>query len=110
MGDCVFCSIAAHDSPAHRLFEDDTTFAFLDAAPAARGHTLVAPKAHRETLTDVEPSLVGDVFRTARRVALALETVSKPTVSASCSRTAVWPVRRCSTPTSTSSPGTRTTA
>lgn len=78
MADCVFCAIAAGESPAHRVFEDEETLAFLDAAPAARGHTLVIPKAHAETITDVPEALVGEVFRTAQRVATALEDTYEP--------------------------------
>jgi len=72
MADCVFCSIAADSAPAHRVYEDERTVAFLDANPAARGHTLVVPRAHAESITDMRGPLVEDVFRTVRRVAVAL--------------------------------------
>ncbi|MDZ5810782.1 HIT family protein [Halorubrum sp. AD140] len=73
MSHCAFCSIVAEDSSAHRLYEDDHSFAFLDIEPATRGHTLVIPKSHYETLTDIPTSLAGDVFQTVHRVASALE-------------------------------------
>ncbi|WP_079890826.1 HIT family protein [Halococcus agarilyticus] len=73
MPDCVFCSIAADSSPAYRLYEDENTLAFLDIKPAIRGHTLVIPKTHHVTLTDMPEDLVADVFRTVQRVAAALE-------------------------------------
>lgn len=76
MSDCVFCSIVAGESPAYRLYEDEQTLAFLDIEPATRGHTLVVPKAHHETTTDMPESLTGAVFRTVHRVAGALESVS----------------------------------
>ena len=73
MSDCVFCSIAADSSPAYRLYEDEKTLAFLDIEPATRGHTLVIPKTHYETTTDMPESLVGEVFKTVHHVSDALE-------------------------------------
>lgn len=73
MSDCVFCSIVAADSPAYRIYEGEKTLAFLDIEPAARGHTLVIPNAHCETITDMQEDLIGEVFRTVQRVATVLE-------------------------------------
>jgi histidine triad (HIT) family protein len=78
MSDCVFCSIAADRAPAYRVAEDERTLAFLDVNPAARGHTLVVPKEHAESITEMRASLVGDVFQTAQRVAAALESAFEP--------------------------------
>lgn len=50
--DCVFCRIIRGELPAHKVFEDDRTFAFLDAYPLARGHTLIVPKVHVARLED----------------------------------------------------------
>jgi len=73
MPDCVFCSIVAEDSPAYRLYEDEHSLAFLDIEPATRGHTLVVPKTHYETTTDMPESLAGRVFETVHHVSDALE-------------------------------------
>ena len=78
MTGCVFCSIAADNSPAHRLYENANTLAFLDIEPATRGHTLVIPKQHYETITDAPEGIVEAVFRTVRRVAVTLESVYEP--------------------------------
>jgi histidine triad (HIT) family protein len=51
---------------------------FLDTVPAARGHTLVIPKEHYETITDTPEEIVDTVFRTVRRVAATLESVYEP--------------------------------
>ncbi|WP_181685931.1 HIT family protein [Halorhabdus salina] len=75
MSDCVFCSIVAEESPAYRIYEDDRSLAFLDIEPASRGHTLIIPKSHYETVTDMPESLVGDIFQTVHHVAGALESV-----------------------------------
>ncbi|MGA7476388.1 MAG: HIT family protein [Thermoplasmata archaeon] len=50
---CVFCDIVARRAPAHLLYEDDTTLAFLAKYPVTRGHLLVVPKRHGARLTDL---------------------------------------------------------
>jgi histidine triad (HIT) family protein len=70
---CVFCSIVAEESPAYRLYEDEHSLAFLDIEPATRGHTLVVPKTHYETTTDMPASLAGKVFETVHHLSDALE-------------------------------------
>ncbi len=72
--DCVFCSVVAGDSPAHRVFADDSTVAFLDSRPLFPGHTLVVPRRHVETLTDLPQELVGPFFERVRRITGAMET------------------------------------
>ncbi len=44
--DCVFCKIIAGEIPAHKVYEDEYTYAFLDIVPIREGHTLVIPKKH----------------------------------------------------------------
>ena len=73
MTECTFCSIVAGNSSAQRVYEDETTLAVLDTEPATRGHTLVIPKLHRGTITEMQESLAGQVFKTVHRVASALE-------------------------------------
>lgn len=71
MSDCVFCKIVAGQIPSTRVYEDDAILAFLDIGPIIKGHTLVIPKAHHETLTDVPPALLARVIEGVRRVAVA---------------------------------------
>ncbi|MCX2817793.1 MAG: histidine triad (HIT) family protein [Methanobacteriota archaeon] len=68
MTDCVFCSILDDEIPSYGVYEDDETYAFLDANPLARGHTLVIPKTHAETLGDLDDGGKA-VFETTRRLA-----------------------------------------
>jgi histidine triad (HIT) family protein len=60
--DCIFCQIVAGDIPGRIVHETETTLAFLDANPLSRGHTLVVPKAHHETIGDMDAALAADVF------------------------------------------------
>lgn len=65
---CIFCRIADGDAPGRIVHEDETTAAFLDANPLARGHTLVVPRDHHERLNDLPPDLAADVFATLHRL------------------------------------------
>ena len=50
---CVFCRIVKGDLPGTRVYEDDAVLAFLDINPVAKGHLLVIPKGHYETLLNI---------------------------------------------------------
>lgn len=67
--DCPFCAIVAGTAPAHRLYEDGHTLAFLDRAPLTRGHALVIPKQHARTLLDITPVTAGHLMAIARDLA-----------------------------------------
>jgi histidine triad (HIT) family protein len=47
--------------------------AFLDARPVFKGHVLVAPRTHVETLGDLPGSAIGPYFGYVRRLAVAVE-------------------------------------
>ncbi|HEX2046291.1 MAG TPA: HIT family protein [Acidimicrobiales bacterium] len=70
---CVFCSIVAGHVPAHVVASDDATLAFLDSRPVFPGHTLLVPRDHHETLTDLPADLLGPLFDAAQRLARAVE-------------------------------------
>ncbi len=67
--DCIFCRIVAGELPSIRVDEDERTVAFLDIAPATRGHTLVIPRAHARDLLEVAPEDLAACAATAQRVA-----------------------------------------
>lgn len=52
-GPCFICQIVARNPeyPAHIVYEDDVTIAFLNKYPPLYGHTLIAPREHREQVT-----------------------------------------------------------
>ena len=52
--DCIFCKIARGDIPCTSVFESEELIAFLDISPVNKGHTLLVPKAHMETLFDMK--------------------------------------------------------
>jgi len=71
----IFAKILRGELPAHKVYEDDKTFAFLDIMPRAPGHTLVVPKAAVRTLIDIEPDDLASLFKTTQAVARAVMTV-----------------------------------
>jgi histidine triad (HIT) family protein len=52
--DCIFCKIVAGELPATIVDEDERTIAFMDIAPATRGHALVIPRAHAPDLLSID--------------------------------------------------------
>lgn len=67
--DCIFCAIVAGDAPATKIDEDEHTLAFMDIAPAARGHALVIPKRHAADVLEIDPEDLGHTMRAAQRLA-----------------------------------------
>jgi histidine triad (HIT) family protein len=67
--DCIFCKIVAGEIPASIVDEDELTIAFMDIAPATRGHALVIPRAHSSDLLSVEPEDLSAVALAAQRLA-----------------------------------------
>jgi histidine triad (HIT) family protein len=72
MDSCGFCGISAGSSPAHMVLSDDVAVAFLDARPVFKGHVLVAPRAHAETLADLPADAVGPFFLRVQRISAVL--------------------------------------
>ncbi|MFN2614758.1 MAG: HIT family protein [Actinomycetota bacterium] len=72
--DCLFCRIARGQLDAFIVYEDEETLAFLDHRPVFPGHTLLVPRAHVDTLTDLPDDLVEPFFTGARTLARAVET------------------------------------
>jgi histidine triad (HIT) family protein len=73
MSDCAFCEIVAGQRPAHFVFATELALGFLDSRPLFKGHTLIVPRAHIETLTDLPAESLGPFFGYAQRVAGAME-------------------------------------
>jgi histidine triad (HIT) family protein len=71
----VFCEILDGRRPAEIVLDDDFALAFLDARPLFKGHTLLIPRAHHETLADLPPASVEPLFTRAQRLAWLMEEV-----------------------------------
>ncbi|QQG48133.1 MAG: HIT domain-containing protein [archaeon] len=69
---CIFCKIVSRKEASHIIYEDEKHIAFLDAFPFSRGHTLVCPKQHGETIWDMNEAEIAELFKVASRVSRAV--------------------------------------
>jgi len=73
MSGCIFCSMVRGQAKATKVFEDEKILVVMDIKPITNGHMLVIPKKHAELLTELDDEYVGDMFKTAKKVAKALK-------------------------------------
>jgi histidine triad (HIT) family protein len=71
--DNIFAKILRGEIPAHKVYEDDETLAFMDVMPQADGHVLVVPKSPSRNLLDADPETLSSLMRTVRKVANAVK-------------------------------------
>jgi len=65
---CLFCKIINQEIPSFKIFEDDTTYAFLDISPLSQGHTLVVPKKHFRHVLETDSITITQCFDTIKRI------------------------------------------
>jgi len=69
----VFAKILRGEIPAHVVWEDAETLAFMDVMPAVDGHVLVIPKAKARNILDIRPHDLAAVIETVRKIAVAVK-------------------------------------
>jgi histidine triad (HIT) family protein len=74
----VFTRIIRGEIPAAKVYEDEQTIAFMDAGQVNPGHVIVATKKQVETVLDLDDDLAGALFRTAAKVARAVDRAFRP--------------------------------
>jgi histidine triad (HIT) family protein len=74
----VFTRIIGGELPAAKVYEDEHTFAFMDAGQVNPGHVIVATRRQVETILELDDELAGALFRTAARVARAVDSAFRP--------------------------------
>ena len=67
----VFAKILRGELPAHKIYEDADTFAFMDIMPRGTGHCLVIPKTPARNILDIQPDSLATVAKTAQKLAKA---------------------------------------
>jgi len=73
----VFTRIINGEIPSAKVYEDEYTIAFMDAGQVNPGHVIVATKRQVETILDIDDELAAALFRTAARVARAVDRAFK---------------------------------
>jgi histidine triad (HIT) family protein len=76
--DNIFAKILRGELPAHKVYEDDEVFSFMDIFPQARGHTLVIPKYEAENFFDLPPEWAAKLIQKTQKVAKAVRDVVEP--------------------------------
>jgi histidine triad (HIT) family protein len=71
----VFAKILRGEMPAHKVYEDERAFAFLDIMPRAPGHTLVIPKIPARTILDIAPDDLARLIKVTQTIARAAVSV-----------------------------------
>jgi histidine triad (HIT) family protein len=69
--DNIFAKILRGEAGCIKVFEDDSTLAFMDVMPQADGHTLVIPKEPAVTLVDLSEEGAMACARTVKRIVAA---------------------------------------
>ncbi|HSX53056.1 MAG TPA: HIT domain-containing protein [Patescibacteria group bacterium] len=78
MNDSIFTKIVKGEIPAHKVYEDDKTLAFLDIHPTKPGHTLVIPKMQVEFIWDLPEEDYQALMGTVKKVGSRIREVLKP--------------------------------
>lgn len=78
MTETVFSRIIAGELPCAKVYEDEHTFAFMDAGQVNPGHVIVATKVPAETLLDLDEDAVAALFRAVSKIARAVDAAFRP--------------------------------
>jgi histidine triad (HIT) family protein len=68
----VFCEVVGGTVPASTVLDEPDIVAVLDQTPVFKGHVLVVPRVHLETLDVVPAELLQPMFSTVQRVQRAV--------------------------------------
>lgn len=71
--DNIFAKILRQEIPCIKVYEDDSTLAFMDVMPQADGHTLVIPKEPAIDLLDLSDVAASDLIVKVKEVAGAVK-------------------------------------
>jgi len=68
----VFAKILRGELPAHKVYEDADTLAFMDIMPRCDGHVLVIPKTPARNVLDATPEQLTACLVTVQRLSKAV--------------------------------------
>ncbi len=75
---CIFCKIIAGEVPNYTLGENQQAISFLDVQPVVKGHALVIPKVHAETLLDLPDDQVEGLFLLVKETTQKIQNTLHP--------------------------------
>lgn len=68
----VFAKILRGELPAHKVYEDGETLAFMDIMPRCEGHVLVIPKGPARNVLDATPDQLAACIKTVQILSKAV--------------------------------------
>lgn len=71
----IFTKIIQGEIPCYKIYEDDSTFAFLDIHPESRGHVLVIPKREVDKIYDLPDEDYQALMATVKKLSQHMEKV-----------------------------------
>ncbi|WP_342526073.1 HIT family protein [Chryseomicrobium sp. FSL W7-1435] len=78
MTNCLFCKLISGEIPSTKIYEDQDVFVFMDIMPLTKGHILVIPKEHKESVYDLSEEQAANLFRVVPKLANALKETFHP--------------------------------
>ncbi len=75
--DCIFCKFVKNEMTCAKVWEDDKFIVFLDIMPINPGHLLLVPKVHNEDVFNLDDTLYGEIFMTAKKLSSLLKDATK---------------------------------
>ncbi|HET7827512.1 MAG TPA: HIT family protein [Candidatus Saccharimonadales bacterium] len=78
MADSVFTKIIKGEVPSYKVYEDESTYAFMDIRPLNPGHVLVITKQETDHIWDLDLELYQHLMETTKKVALRIQQVLRP--------------------------------
>lgn len=69
--DCIFCKIINGEIPSNKIYEDDKVLAFHDISKEAPVHFLVIPKAHIESINNINEensNIISHIFTVINKI------------------------------------------
>ena len=69
----IFAKILRQEIPCIKIYEDDSTLAFMDIMPQVDGHTLVIPKVAAQTIFELPDEAAASLICKVKHVAKAVK-------------------------------------
>lgn len=69
MKDCIFCKIIRKESKADIFFEDKACLVFTPLEQITKGHVLLVPKVHFESIFDIDNEVLKHLAVTSKKIA-----------------------------------------
>lgn len=73
---CVFCQIVNGKISAERIYDGQKVVAFLDIAPAAKGHTLLVTKEHYSSISEIPNETLQEIVIVLKKIVRAVKSSS----------------------------------